>query len=94
MPNLIRVRPFNLISSLAERGNQITLLTLYENEVEQAESNLLEKYCHQVISLPLSRWRNIWNCLKVAPYIKPLQTAYSWQPALCQKLEEIVSGKN
>jgi sugar transferase (PEP-CTERM/EpsH1 system associated) len=94
MPNLIRVRPYNLIRYLSERGHQVTLLTLYESEAEQAEAKALEAYCHQVIALPLPRWRSLWNCLLTLPTRKPLQTAYCWQPALSQQLQEIVSGKN
>ena len=93
-PNLIRVRPYNLIRYLSERGHQVTLLTLYESEAEQAEAKTLEAYCHQVIALPLPRWRSLWNCLLTIPTGKPLQTAYCWQPALSQQLHEIVWGKS
>jgi sugar transferase (PEP-CTERM/EpsH1 system associated) len=94
MPSLIRVRPFNLIRFLSERNHQITLLTLYENKIEQEEVNVLENYCQRVIALSLSRWRTLWNCLTIAPGREPIQTAYSWHPSLGQKLQEIVSGKN
>lgn len=93
-PNLIRVRPYNLIRYLAERGHQVTLLTLYENETEQAATKSLESYCHKVIALPLSRWRSLWNCLVTVPTRNPLQTAYCWQPALGQLLQEMVQSKN
>lgn len=93
-PNLIRVRPYNLIRYLAERGHQITLLTLYESKTELAETKALEAYCRQVIALPLSRWRSLGNCLTTIPTGKPLQTAYSWQPALSRELHKIVMDKN
>jgi glycosyltransferase involved in cell wall biosynthesis len=93
-PNLIRVRPYNLLRYLSKRGHQVTLLTLYQNEAERVDAQALEAYCHQVIALSLPRWRSLWNCLRTIPTRKPLQAAYCWQPALSQQLAEIVRGKN
>lgn len=94
MPNLIRVRPYNLIRYLAARGHRITLLTLYENEAERGEAEALKTYCQRIIALPLPRWRSLWNCLVTVPTGKPLQTAYCWQPALSQQLQTVVQGQN
>lgn len=91
-PNLIRVRPFNLIRFLAQKGHEITVATLTTGEDEEADTRALEAYCQRVVSRPLPRWRSFWNCLLALPARKPLQSAYCWQPALAQDIEELVGG--
>jgi glycosyltransferase involved in cell wall biosynthesis len=93
-PNLIRVRPYNLIRSLSERGHQLTLLTLTNNHSEQDDLEKLADYCHQVIHYPLQSWRSFWNCLVAIPTQKPLQSVYSWQPSLADQIRRLVNGTN
>ncbi|MBK9050742.1 MAG: glycosyltransferase [Chloroflexi bacterium] len=90
VPNLIRVRPYNLLRYLAERGNQITLLTLWTNEQDQADIDHLKTFCHEVQALPLPRWRSLMNSALALPTNKPLQAAYCWQPALYQQLLKVL----
>ena len=91
-PNLIRVRPYNLIRFLAERGHEVTLATLTAGEGEEANVRALQPYCERVISRPLPRWRSLWNCLLTLPTRAPLQSAYCWQPALARDLEKLIAG--
>ncbi len=93
-PNQIRVRPYSLIRSLTDRGHQVTVLTLSSGPADQADGAKLAEYCHQVISLPLSRWRSLWNCLVALPSRRPLQSVYSWQPELADQLDVIADGQN
>lgn len=93
VPNLIRVRPYNLIRYLAQRGNAITLLTLYSTPEELESLALLRDTCEQVHALPLARWRSLWNVLLAAPTSAPLQSGYCWQPALSRLAWELVDGK-
>ncbi len=81
-PNLIRTRSHNLIRSLVERGNRVTVLTLWTNETERDDLARLKKRVHQVWALPMPAWRSMWNCLLALPGGRPLQSAYSWQPEL------------
>ena len=48
VPNLIRVRPYNVLRYLANRGHKITLLTLWTTEQEQADIEHLKTFCHRV----------------------------------------------
>ena len=93
-PNLIRVRPYNLIQQLAARGHEVTVLTLFANESERADVESLRAYCHQVIALPMPRWRSLWNCLLALPTGAPLQSVYCWQPALIKQLDQLVNIKS
>jgi len=82
VPNLIRVRPYNLIRHLAARGHEVTVLTLWSTEGERADAEALKQHCHRVVALPLPRWRPLWNCLRALLTPVPLQAAYCWQPNL------------
>jgi sugar transferase (PEP-CTERM/EpsH1 system associated) len=93
-PNLIRVRPYNLIRYLSARGHEVTVLTQYSSESERADAAALQAYCSRVIALPLKRWRSLWNCLATLPTGVPLQAAYCWQPALARQLGALVGQQN
>ena len=82
VPNLIRVRPYNLIRALTRIGHQVTVLTLWTNEQEQADLAHLEQACYRVQALPMPKWRSLLNCVGVLPSKRPLQSVYSWQPNL------------
>lgn len=87
-PNLVRTRPYNFIRYLAERGNQVTVLTLWTDEQEKADLEQLKQMVHRVWALPMPTWRSMWNCLVALPSGVPLQSAYSWQPELAAFLNE------
>jgi len=86
IPNLIRVRPYNLLVNLAKRGHAITLATLYSSPEERADLKRLDPYVKEVIGEPLPRWRSLVNSLTAVPSAVPLQSVYCWQPRLAQRL--------
>ena len=85
MPNPIRVRPFNLIRSLAARGNDLTVATVWTSASERQDVAALEQMGVRVVAVPLPRWRSLWNVALAAPTRAPLQARYCWQPALIEK---------
>ena len=94
VPNLIRVRPYNLLVHLAARGHDITLVTLVSSEAEQKDLARLREICPTVIAFPLSRWRSLYNSLLALPRNVPLQSVYCWQPDMAHFLGELVVGKD
>ncbi len=93
-PNLIRTRPYNLIRHLAGRGHQLTVLTLYGSADELSSLAALREDGITVIAEPLPRHRAFANSLAALPTPDPLQSAYCWQPALAQRLEEHLTPAN
>ncbi len=91
VPNLIRVRPYNLIRFLGRQGHRVTALTLWSSEDERADAEKLRAECFQVEALPMPRSRSLWNSLLALPTRAPLQSVYSWQPALAQRLEKLAN---
>lgn len=88
VPNLVRVRPYNFIRSLAARGHQVTVFTVWSDAQEQADLAQIVQLGAQVESRPMPRLRSLWNCVQVLPGKRPLQSVYSWQPSLVSHLNE------
>jgi sugar transferase (PEP-CTERM/EpsH1 system associated) len=92
VPNLIRVRPYNLLRALAARGHQITLLTIWSDPDELDDIEHLKTFLADVDAFHLDKWRSFTNCLSVLPTREPLQAAYCWQPELNNDLYDLVSN--
>ena len=86
VPNLIRTRPYNLIRHLSERGNQVTVLTVWANEQERAEIEHLKQLCYRVQAVHVSSQRSLLNCVRAIPTRVPFQSVFSWQPELVAHL--------
>jgi sugar transferase (PEP-CTERM/EpsH1 system associated) len=93
-PNKIRVRPYNLIRSLAARGNAVTLLTLWSNAEDLENIQALKTEGVQVHAFPLKIWRSLANSAFAALTPDPLQAYYCWQPQLANKLVELAAGSS
>jgi sugar transferase (PEP-CTERM/EpsH1 system associated) len=93
-PNLIRVRPYNLIRSLAYNGNKVTLLAVYSEESELNDLKELKKFCYQVQGFFLPRWKSYWNCVKALPSSTPLQSHFCWHPQLASRISDLVTNHN
>lgn len=84
LPSLIRVRPYNLIRALAQRGHHITLLALHPPGDDAGGLANLQNWCQSVRTVPLPRWRPLWNGLRALPTRIPFQAAYSRSPQMNQ----------
>jgi sugar transferase (PEP-CTERM/EpsH1 system associated) len=89
VPNHIRVRPYNLIRNLADRGHNLTVMTLWTNEEDKISLGQLKNYSHEIYAVHLSRWRSFYNSLSALPTYKPLQSTYCWHPNLAKRVESI-----
>lgn len=92
VPNLIRVRPYNLLRTLADRGHEITLFTIWNNSSEHQDLERLSSFLKEVHAFPLSRWQSVSNCLRVLPTREPLQASYCWQPELLKDLLRLIAN--
>lgn len=89
VPNLIRVRPYNLIRSLAARGNQVTVCTVYSDSRERQDIDPLRQNCQTVAEWPQSKLNSLWNCLLAIPTSVPLQAVYSWNPNFAKFIQQL-----
>jgi glycosyltransferase involved in cell wall biosynthesis len=86
VPSPIRVRPYNLIRTLARHNHHVTLAALWERPEER---QVLEEFRSQgvdIIAAPLALKRRIWNGLRALGSSMPLQAAYCDVPAFRQMI--------
>jgi sugar transferase (PEP-CTERM/EpsH1 system associated) len=94
VPNLIRVRSYNLIRLLTARGHRVTVYTLWDNQQDSNDIKKLEQLCDAVRALPMPRWQSLVNCLAALLSRTPLQAVYSWQPRLAHQMTASVLEEN
>ncbi len=94
VPDLIRVRPYNLIRYLTRLGHEVTVLTLWTHEHEQQAAIQLEQHCKEVQVFHLPRWRSYLNVLKTIPTFTPLQASYCWHPPLVAYATQLLQSNH
>lgn len=87
VPNPVRVRSYQFIRSLIQRGHEVTLATLPTSHDEQADIFNLQKMGVRIISQPMPVWLSIFNSLLALPTGTPLQAVYSRHPLLLRRLD-------
>jgi glycosyltransferase involved in cell wall biosynthesis len=87
LPSLIRVRPYNLIRALAQRGHYLTLLALHPPGDDAGGLSNLRSWCESVRVVHLPRWRTLWNGLRALPTSVPFQAAYSRSPEMIDLIQ-------
>jgi glycosyltransferase involved in cell wall biosynthesis len=91
VPSLIRVRPYNLIRSLAQHGHQITLLSVSSSAQEEKDADQLTEWCQRVETISVSWTRSLWNCVKALPQPWfPLQAVYSFSPRMQKRIRTLL----
>jgi sugar transferase (PEP-CTERM/EpsH1 system associated) len=93
LPSLIRVRPYNLIHALARRGHYITLLALEPPGEDTSSLDSLRAWCQHVQTVPLPRWRTLWNGLHALFSQTPFQAAYSRSPEMTHLIRRMQAGE-
>lgn len=86
MPTPIRTRPYNLVRKLAAQGNQVTLLTLFQDMEEEAASKEFRADGIEIAAFQLSRRQTATNVLRAVSSGHPMQAQYCWQPELAEEL--------
>lgn len=88
VPTPIRTRPYNLIKSLLELGQRITLAFPYSSTDDANEIRSWRRRGVRVICAPISTSRIALNIVRNIASKKPFQSVYSWVPNLVQKIFE------
>lgn len=93
VPNPVRVRPYEFLRALAQRGHEITLATLWSSEEERAGLDALRPLCHRIIEAELPLARSLWNSVRAVPTPTPLQARYCAVPELHAKVEAALAAQ-
>jgi polysaccharide biosynthesis protein PslH len=94
VPNLIYVRPYQMIRGLLEQGHQVSVATVWTNEADQKAITDLEAFGADVFSRLQPITRSLMNAVAALPQSIPLQAVYSWQPQLAAAVERLLLQTN
>jgi glycosyltransferase involved in cell wall biosynthesis len=92
VPNRIRTRPYSLIIQLASLGHELTVFTLGSNKGDLMDAQRLKGQCREVHYYDQPVWRSLFNSAVALPSSKPLQSVYSWQPAMARHIAQCASS--
>jgi glycosyltransferase involved in cell wall biosynthesis len=93
VPNLIRTRPYNLITQLSSLGHEVVVFTVGSNRQDLRDAQTLKGKCRDVEYHVQPVWRSFLNSAAAIPSSRPLQSVYSWQSNLAQQIFQRVSRK-
>ena len=93
IPNRIRTRPYNLIYQLTSLGHEVAVFTLGSSQGDLIDAQSLKSHCHDVHYYAQPVWRSLLNSAAALPSRKPLQSVYSWQPAMAREITGRASQK-
>src|SRR5512133_161539 len=93
VPNQIRTRSYNLISSLTELGHEVDVFTLGSSNRDLHDAEALKARCCKVYYQHQPVERSLLNSAFAVPSNKPLQSVYSWNPKLATQLKTLLEKK-
>ncbi len=91
IPSLVRVRPFNFIRTMHERGHEVTLLALVPPGEAESSLDELRRWCQAVHIVPHHRNQILMNGLQGLMSNLPLQAYYSYSPLFVEKLRQVLA---
>ncbi|MCB9453840.1 MAG: glycosyltransferase [Anaerolineaceae bacterium] len=94
IPSLIRVRPYNILRALVNRGHEVTLLSLQPPGDAGESLPELREWCQAVHVVPHARSQTLINGLLALPTGLPLQAAYSRSPGFGRFAGEILQKES
>ena len=94
VPNLIRVRPYNLIRHLARLGHEVTAATVVSQRTERQDIETLRGICHEVFSIDMPFRRSLRQSATALVQGIPMQSRYSWHPALFKQISDALKQKD
>lgn len=82
VPNLIRVRSYNLLMQLLSLGIDVTLFTVSIDDNDATDAIALKSKLADLFVHDQPLWRSLMNCMIALPSKNPLQSVFSWNPHL------------
>ncbi len=91
LPSLIRVRPYNFLKALVNRGNAVTLMALQPPGDEGEALPELRRLCEAVHVIPHSKTQTLMNAARALPTRYPIQAAYSRSSGFARAAQEVLA---
>lgn len=91
IPNQIRVRPYQWLRALVQRGHDVTLLAVWGSPEEAEDIKTLQAMGVRVVAHKLPKWRSLANAAAALLSSLPLQAVYSVEPHLMQAITTLMA---
>jgi sugar transferase (PEP-CTERM/EpsH1 system associated) len=89
-----KIRPFNIIKYLSERGHEVTVASLVRSRAEQEEGGGLEQHCARYLMEYISPAAATARMLLRLPTPTPSSMGYFYSPTLMSRIrEELIRGR-
>ncbi|MEO8357327.1 MAG: glycosyltransferase [Chloroflexota bacterium] len=89
VPNQIRTRSYNFIIHLSNLGHEVDVFTVGTGKNDLADAESLKSKCRNVYYYHQPLWRSLLNSARAVISDKPLQSVYSLQYELVERLKTI-----
>lgn len=93
IPSLIRVRPYNILRALVERGHHVTLLALKPPGDQGEALGELRQLCEAVYVVEHSKAQTLINGVLALPGDLPIQAAYSRSAAFAAAAKTVLGRR-
>jgi glycosyltransferase involved in cell wall biosynthesis len=80
-----------LINQLASLGHEVSVFTLGSSKADLFDAQNLKVHCREVDYYDQPVWNSMLNSATALPSRKPLQSVYSWQPAMARQIVQRAS---
>lgn len=94
IPSLVRVRPYNILHALVERGHEVALAALQPPGDEGEALETLRTWCAAVHIVPHTRRQTLLNGLLALPGRLPVQMAYSRSPEFANLAQRLFANSS
>ncbi len=89
VPNQIRTRSYNFIIHLSNLGHEVDVFTVGTGKNDFADAESLKSKCRNVYYYHQPLWRSLLNSARAVLSDKPLQSVYSLQYELVERLKTV-----
>jgi sugar transferase (PEP-CTERM/EpsH1 system associated) len=94
IPSRVRVRPYNFIKTLVERGHRVTLASLQPPGDEGEDVAILQEWCEAVHIMPHRKLQTLVNAALALPSRFPIQAAYSRSGTFNRLIRELTQRES
>lgn len=87
-----KIRPFNIIRHLGERGHQVTVASLARTELERDEARDLQEHCARTLVEVIPNSVAYPRMLSWLPTTRPSSFGYFYSPRLARRIADEMRG--
>jgi sugar transferase (PEP-CTERM/EpsH1 system associated) len=89
-----KIRPFNMIRHLSERGHEVTVASLVRDAAEARAGADLERHCARVVMETIGSMAALWRMVARLPTTAPSSFGNFFSPRLAQRVRRLLDEQS